>query len=126
MPRTILPLLSVLTGCDMLLPATPAATDEDAKLTTLFKAYLDDFFQQRPLEATRLGDHRFDDRLEDVSPQARAAWAELTRKTLADLPKQVEFAKLSRAGQIDFEILKHHLTYALWLAENTRPFEEDP
>ena len=39
---------------------------------------------------------------------------------------QVDYRKLSRSSQIDFEILKHHLTREIWLAENTRPFEEDP
>ena len=34
--------------------------------------------------------------------------------------------KLSRAGQIDFEILQQDLERRLWLAENTRPFESDP
>jgi uncharacterized protein (DUF885 family) len=103
-----------------------AAESEDAKLTGFFKSYLEESFRQRPLEATRLGDHRFDDLLDDVSPKARAAWTEQTRKTLSELPRRVDYQKLSRAGQIDFEILKHDLTRALWLAENTRPFEEDP
>ncbi len=108
------------------LPAARAADDEDARLTAFFKEYLDEAFRLRPFEATRQGDHRFDHLLEDVSPKARAAWTEHTRKTLADLPKRIDKQKLSRAGQIDFEILEHHLTYALWQDENTRPFEEDP
>ncbi|HZT83616.1 MAG TPA: DUF885 domain-containing protein [Gemmataceae bacterium] len=107
------------------LPAR-AADAEDAKLTAFFKTYLDAEFRQRPLTATQLGDHRFDHLLDDLSPQARAAWAERTRKALDDLPRQVDYQKLSRPGQIDYEILRHHLTYSLWLAENTKPFEQDP
>jgi hypothetical protein len=38
----------------------------------------------------------------------------------------VPYRKLSRAGQIDFEILQRDLERRLWLAENTRPFESDP
>src|SRR5262249_58093274 len=78
------------------------------------------------LEATRLGDHRFDHRLDDISGKARAGWTERTRKTLADLPKAIDYQKLSRPAQIDYEILKHHLTKSLWLAENFHPFENDP
>ena len=48
------------------------------------------------------------------------------RRALADLPREVDYARLSRAGQVDFEIFKHELEKALWLNENTRPFEEDP
>jgi len=114
-------------------PALPACAQpgvaeqtEDAKLVAFFKAQLEDEFQRRPLEATRLGDHRFDDRLDDISPEARAANVARDRGALAELPKRVDYAKLSRDAQIDFEIYEHHLKRSLWLAENTRPFEEDP
>jgi uncharacterized protein (DUF885 family) len=103
-----------------------SAETEDARLTEFFKSYLDEAFRRRPLEATRLGDHRFDHLLDDISALARAGWTEHYRQTLADLPKKIDFAKLSRSAQIDFEIFKHYLTSALWLAENTRPFETDP
>ena len=78
------------------------------------------------MEATQLGDHRFDDKLDDLSPTARKQWVEHARQTLAQLPKKVDYQKLSRAAQIDFEILQQELTRSLWLEENTRPFEEDP
>jgi uncharacterized protein (DUF885 family) len=102
------------------------AADDDARLTAFFKDYLEREFRSQPMLATRLGDHRFDDRLDDLSPRARAACKEQTRKTLAELPRHVDYAKLSRPAQIDFEILRHHVTYLLWLTENTNPFEEDP
>lgn len=102
------------------------AETEDDKLIAFFRNYLEEEFRQRPFLATQLGDHRFDHLLDDLSPQARAAWKERTRKTLDELPRQVAYEKLSRSGQIDFEIFRHHLTRNLWLAENTRPFEEDP
>jgi uncharacterized protein (DUF885 family) len=103
-----------------------AVSAEDARLNAFFKAYLDDEFKHKPLDATRLGDHRFDHLLDDLSPRARAANIERTRKALEDLPKQVDYKKLSRSAQIDYEILKHSWTYSLWLAENAKPFEEDP
>jgi uncharacterized protein (DUF885 family) len=103
-----------------------SAQEADTRLDTFFKHYLDEYFRQRPLEATRLGDHRFDAMLDDVSRAARDGWLALTRRTLKELPKQVAYAKLSRAGQIDFEIFRHDLETRIWLAENTRPFEEDP
>lgn len=107
-------------------PAAQPPQSEDDRLTAYFKAYLDEEFRHRPLEATRQGDHRFDHLLDDVSPEARAAGKERARKALADLPKTIAFQKLTRGGQIDFEIFQHHLQRELWLAENTRPFEDDP
>ena len=103
-----------------------AANPEDQTLESFFKRYLDEQLKLRPVQATGLGDHRYDSQLEDVSPQARATWAEHTRSTLRELPKRVDYSKLSRAGQIDFEILKHRLEEHIWLTKNTHPFEEDP
>lgn len=99
---------------------------EDGKLAAYFKDYLDEEFKHRPLEASRAGDHRFDHLLDDVSAPARAANKARTQKTLAELPKRITYKNLSRAGQIDFEIWQHHLKRELWLAENTKPFEDDP
>jgi uncharacterized protein (DUF885 family) len=124
------PMLAALPLCLFVLAAfaSPllAAPSEEERLNAYFKSYLEETFRRRPLEATRLGEHRFDDRLDDVSAKARAGWTEHYRQTLADLPKKVDYAKLPRSAQIDYEIFKHHLTAALWLAENTRPFENDP
>src|SRR6185312_1006887 len=104
----------------------PAAETEDDRLTAFFKAHLEREFTERPLEATRLGDHRFDYRLDDVSAKARAGWVKRYRDTLADLKRKVDVKKLSRGSQIDFEIFEHHLNRELWLAENSRPFVDDP
>jgi len=99
---------------------------EDARLAAYFREYLDDAFRDEPLMATRMGDHRYDDKLDDLSAAARAAHLERDREALDQLPRKVEYQALSRGGQIDYEILHHHLTRAVWLAETFRPFEDDP
>jgi uncharacterized protein (DUF885 family) len=106
-------------------PAAPAQ-EMDEKLNTFFKQYLDQHFRQQPMAATQLGDHRFDKLLDDVSASARQAWVALDRDTLQELPRQIDYSKLSRATQIDYEIFEHRLKTSLWLFENTHPFEEDP
>jgi uncharacterized protein (DUF885 family) len=110
----------------LLVSFTASTQDINAKLTTYFQRYLDADFRQQPTEATQLGDHRFDNQLEDLSKSARAAWVALARNTLEELSHQVEYSRLSRDNQIDYEIFQHHLERSLWLAENTHPFEEDP
>lgn len=102
------------------------AQNADAKLATMFQSHLDQTFQLQPLNATMLGDHRFDDRLDDISPKARAAWLALDRARLASLTKEILPADLSPDGRIDFDTFKEDLIRNIWLAENTRPFEEDP
>jgi uncharacterized protein (DUF885 family) len=122
MPRLLLclPILA-------LIPVPLAAAESEGdKLVAFFKAHLDREFKDRPLEATRLGDHRFDHLLDDVSPKARAGWVQRYRDTLAELPKKVEYKKLSRSEQIDYEILKHHLERELWVMENSQPFQDNP
>jgi uncharacterized protein (DUF885 family) len=104
----------------------PAQASEDAKLNSFFKDYLDERFRRQPLEATQLGDHRFDNLLDDISAPARDGWVAFARKTLKELPGKVDYKGLTRDGQIDFEIFQHELRTQIWLADNTRPFEEDP
>ena len=117
-----------MTACILIsgLAGARAQTTENEKLESFFRSYLDERFRHRPVEATKLGDHRFDSLLEDVSQPARDGWLAHTRKTLKELPKRVDYSKLSRPAQIDFEIFKHDLETQIWLAENTKPFEEDP
>jgi hypothetical protein len=122
----------LLAACMTIVSQTPGAdapglpNREDAKLAAFFKAWLDDHFRRHPFDATRAGEHRYDDRLEDLSPEARAADRASVQKALAELPKQVDYQKLTRAGQIDYEILHHDLTYRLWKDENEDPFANDP
>src|SRR3954470_20659902 len=91
-------------------PAADASGSEDAKLAAYFRGWLDDHFRRHPFDATRAGDHRYDDRLDDLSPEARAADRAALQKALAELPKRVDYARLTRAGQIDYEIFPHDLT----------------
>ncbi|MGE5754927.1 MAG: DUF885 domain-containing protein [Planctomycetaceae bacterium] len=118
-------LLALLGGVSIL-RADEGANGEDDKLAAFFRAYLDRVFRAEPLTATRLGDRRFDDRLDDLSAESRAANIERDRRARAELAKEIDYGKLSRHGQIDFEILRHHLTRAVWLAETFHPFEDDP
>src|SRR5438128_1258194 len=70
-----------------LIPAAARAGEGDAPLNTFFRSYLENELKQRPLMATQLGDHRYDDRLDDLSAAARAKRVAQTRKTLDELPK---------------------------------------
>jgi uncharacterized protein (DUF885 family) len=102
------------------------AADEDARLESFFREHLEERFAREPFLATRLGDHRFDHLLDDLSPEAREATRDHLRKTLGELPRRVNYARLSRPGQIDFEIFQHELETSIWLEENMRAFERDP
>src|SRR3569623_484867 len=94
--------------------ARSAGEEADQRLSQFFREYLDASFELRPLDATRLGDHRFDDRLDDVSPEQREQFAQLQRLTLAELPERVDINGLTPDGRIDYEIFRDELTRSLW------------
>ncbi|ADV63040.1 protein of unknown function DUF885 [Isosphaera pallida ATCC 43644] len=101
-------------------------TETDQRLTEWFDAYLERVFEDSPTAATRAGDHRFDDRLDELSAQAFARRLERDRRALADLETSIPFDKLSPDGQIDFQILHHHLKREIWLAETFPTWRTDP
>jgi len=102
------------------------AAEADMKLAEFFRNYLEADCRLSPTRATRLGDHRFDHLLDDVSPAALKRRTELARHTLNEMPRKVDYARLSRACQVDYEIFRHDLETGLWLDEIERPYETDP
>jgi uncharacterized protein (DUF885 family) len=104
----------------------PVASD----LQAFYKNYLEASFAMRPLSATFLGDHRFDDQLDDISAEARARWLAHDRETLAAL--EARFGDAAATGSLtvddalDYRILHDDLLRSIWLTENFQPFEEDP
>jgi uncharacterized protein (DUF885 family) len=111
----------------MLLPAPAAEPNlEDTRLAEFFRAHLETGFRLRPTSATRLGDHRFDDQLDDVSAAAREKWLAQTKSSLAELPRRVDYQKLSPMGRIEFDIFAHSLRRSQWLTENFEPYVTDP
>lgn len=108
------------------LSSTALAQSADEKLEQFYRRHLDESFQMRPLEASMLGDHRFDHLLDDISTEARKGWLTHYKSQLQRLNDEIPYDQLTRNGQIDFEILKDDLERNIWLSENTRPFEEDP
>lgn len=106
--------------------SSPLLAQQSSTLEKYFKEYLEQAFMMRPMEATSLGDHRFDGQLDDISAEARGKWLSHWKSTLAELPKQIAFDALSASEKVDYQIFRDELNRNIWLAENTAPFEEDP
>jgi uncharacterized protein (DUF885 family) len=107
------------------LSVTCARAADDA-LPTFFKRYLDERFEMHPMEATQLGDHRFDHLLDDLSPAVLEKSLKYLKDTRAKLRKEIDRSRLPRDQQIDFDIFDHELEASIWLRENTKPFAENP
>ncbi len=107
-------------------PAFTQAQTADERLEDFFKDHLEQSFVMRPLEATMLGDHRLDHLLDDISAPAREKWLAHYRSQLDRLAQEFKSADLSANGQLDYQIFCDELVRNIWLAENTKPFAEDP
>ncbi|MDG3003311.1 DUF885 domain-containing protein [Paludisphaera mucosa] len=107
-------------------PACGADDAEDARLNGAFDVYLKESFRREPMSATRLGDHAYDDRLDDVSPEARRANLEFLRETLERLGRDVHPDQLSPAGKVDHDVFRRNLEASIWLRETFDPFRDDP
>lgn len=105
--------------------AAPALA-ADSALETFFRRYLDERFALHPVDATALGDHRFDDKLDDLSPAALEKSLAHLKATRAKLRKEIPRAKLSPDEQINLDIFAHELEASIWLRENTQPFATNP
>jgi uncharacterized protein (DUF885 family) len=87
-------------------------TDAVTALRQLADRYWQAYLEYRPTEATLHGDHRYDDRIEDVSAEAetvqRQRWLELRAAVDALDP-----AGLDPAGRVTRELLRAELTEAV-------------
>jgi uncharacterized protein (DUF885 family) len=81
--------------------------------------------QMHPVEATFLGDHRFDGLLEDVSPEGFAQEHEHAAHALLALDATDDLA-LSLAEQVDLETLRTHVSKRLLQIERIREQEWNP
>ena len=86
-------------------------TDARTALREVADRYWQALLEYRPTDATLHGDHRYDDRIEDVSvdaeAQARATWLELRAAVDA-----IDPAGLDAAGRVTSQLLRAELTQA--------------
>lgn len=109
-----------------MIPTTASAPDEDAKLAAFFDAFLAKEHDACPFVGSRRGDRNCDFRLEDLSNSAGDAALLIYRQTYGAMPRAVDYSKLSRNGQIDFDILKLNLERELWIQSELKPYVHDP
>lgn len=104
-------------------PAVARST-ADTRFAALSARYLDELARAAPAYATALGDHRFDDRLNDLSAIARARNLSGMRALLAAV-KRIDPRTLSRDNQVDAALLTNQLRYDLWSTETLQPWAWD-
>lgn len=97
----------------------------DEKFQQLSQRFLDEFPALSPVNATLMGDHRFDNLLDDVSADARDRNRSFCRSYIARLG-DIDRSKLSRENQVDFLLLKHELDKWLWQLDTLQEWAWNP
>ncbi|MBU6372366.1 MAG: DUF885 family protein, partial [Alphaproteobacteria bacterium] len=89
------------------------------------RLWLDTMLRASPVNATQIGDHRFDARLDDVSNWARQASVAQAKMLLTELRK-VPRADLSQGNRVDAALLENELSAQIWRAETVQDWAWNP
>src|SRR6266480_894167 len=118
--------ITVALAIALSLPAVKIrATPQDDEFQKIAHDYIERELQANPEEATELGDHRFDGRLTDYSPKARAK--ELaTQKEFRDKVNSIDGSQVTGANDADFRILKENIDYKIFEAEELKEADWNP
>jgi uncharacterized protein (DUF885 family) len=87
--------------------------------------YLTEMLALTPVAATALGEHRYDTVLDDVSANARERQLTLARDLLGQL-QTLDGTKLTRAHQVDAQLLANELNYQVWRIDVLQDWRRDP
>ncbi len=129
-----LALVAALGGCqpaDNPASATHASTGQaadaaaDAAFADLSRRALDSWMQHSPVNATQIGDHRFDSRIDDLSAAGQQKTLAAYKALLAELDG-LDVSRLGRENQVDAAILRNQLQSDIWNAEVLQSPKWDP
>ena len=134
LPLSVALLAASIAACQPSTPPAPAAkapapaastAQADAQFAALSKRWLDGWLPLNPVAATQIGDHRFDDQLDDLSAAGRQKAIDFSKKLLAELDA-LDTNHLSRENQIDAAILRNQLQADIWGTETLQAWAWDP
>ena len=112
--------LTLLAGCSQSWDVR-----ERGRFEALAHGYADGYFAFRPSAATYEGDHRFDDSLENWTPEAVRGEEARIRKGLDELDG-IDPKRLDPETRIDFDLLSSRMRADLFNWTEIRPWETDP
>jgi uncharacterized protein (DUF885 family) len=116
----------LLAGVVCLSSANLFASSDDDRFQKLANDYIEQTLQTHPEGATGLGDHRFDDRLTDYSPEARAKELAASKAFREKLNSFGADAKLSATNSVDLRILKDNVDYQIFGLEELKDEDWNP
>ncbi|HEY6481903.1 MAG TPA: DUF885 domain-containing protein [Steroidobacteraceae bacterium] len=108
-------------------PPSPAARPNaaDAAFDVLASRYLREMLALTPVDATALGEHRYDAMLDDVSAAGFQRRVALARQLLGQV-QSLEPGQLSRDREVDARLLQNELEYQIWRVERLHEWQWNP
>lgn len=97
----------------------------DRAFADLSKRWLEGWLQLNPINATQVGDHRFDSEVDDLSAAGRQKALDFNKKLIAELDA-IDARQLSRENQVDALILRNQLQGDIWSTETLQSWAWDP
>lgn len=106
---------------------SPAAAQSSADRTfeLISSNWLEQTLRYSPISATTTGDHRYDDRIDDVSAVGRNSALRYARDTQSAL-ESIDVAELSRANQVDHALLLNAVRAQIWQTETLQSWAWNP
>jgi uncharacterized protein (DUF885 family) len=101
----------------------PSASDRTFE--EISKRYLAEMLALTPVQATGLGEHRYDMELDDVSADGQGRRTGLARQLLAQMAT-LDLAQMSRPHQVDARLLRNQLEYLIWSTEQLKEWRWNP
>ncbi len=107
-------------------PASSAPSQsEDARFTAFGDRVIEQYLRLDPVTATQLGEHRYDNRLPNVSAAGRAESRGFAQRTLTQLAR-FDRSRLSREHQVDALLLADQLRYILFSDQKLQDWAWNP
>jgi uncharacterized protein (DUF885 family) len=97
----------------------------DKTFEEIAQRYLAEMLPLTPVQATSLGEHRYDSQLDDVSADGRARRVGLARQLLAQMAT-LNLSQMSRPHQVDARLLKSQLDYVVWSDQQLQEWRWNP
>ena len=108
-----------------MLAGNALASGADEAFEELAAQYIADLPVFSPVNATLIGDHSADDRLDHVDAETRSHAEDLYRNYLDGI-STVDMAALSRANQVDAELLRAEIESSLWALDSLQEWAWNP
>ncbi len=115
---------AVFVAC-LFLARTVSAASADDTFAAIADDYLGSLTALSPVYATLIGDHSADAELDQVDASARAAVLERYQALLGRLDT-LDRNQLSRASQVDAELLRHEIRSGIWTLETLEEWAWNP